>query len=151
MGTALAETLFPDGQSADPDGVEQICRWVLEQKEKKLGQADPQVHDTRELGKAVHAQGRERYPELKILQEVYDSWNKNSPKPSGTVECGRLLVKAYEEDEGLAALEPIRTLFNGLSEKDMLYLESGHLLRKLLLRQDNSEAARELLCPLWDY
>ena len=88
---------------------------------------------------------------LKILQEVYDSWNKNSPKPSGTVECGRLLVKAYEEDEGLAALEPIRTLFNGLSEKDMLYLESGHLLGKLLLRQEDSEGARELLCSLWDY
>ena len=68
VGIALAETLFLNGQNADPDGAEQICRWVLEQKEKKLGQADPQVHDARyKLGKAVHAQGRERYPELKNL------------------------------------------------------------------------------------
>ena len=153
VGVALAETLFLDGQYADPDGAEQICRWVLEQKTKNLSLADPQVHDARyQLGKAIHAQGRERYldcaPEL---QKVYDSWNKDLPKASATVECARLLVKAYEEYGGLDALEPIRTLFNGLSEQDVLYLESGHLLGKLLLRQGDSEGARELLCPLWGY
>lgn len=46
-----------------------------------------------------------------------------------------MLVKAYEGYEGLAALDPIRALFNGrnpILEKDMPYLESGHLLGKLL-------------------
>ena len=33
----------------------------------------------------------------------------------------------------------------------MLYLESGHFLGKLLLRQKDSEGARELLRPLWEY
>ena len=36
----------------------------------------------------------------------------------------------------------------------MLYLESGHLLGKLLLRQEDSERARSarvVLSPLWDY
>ena len=146
VGIALAETLFRDGQNAGPDGAEQIWRWVLDQKTKKLGQADPQVHDARyNLGKAVLAQGRERYPEhAQILQGVYDRWNKDSPKPSVTVECGRLLVKAYE-DGGLATLEPVRALFNGRSEKDMVYLESGHLLGKLLLRKEDFEGARQLL------
>ena len=156
VGIALGETLFLDGQNANPDGAEQICRWVLEQKTKKLGQADPQVLDARyKLGKALHAQGRERDPELaQILQDVYDGWNTISPESSATVECGRLLVKTYEEDEDLAPLEPIRTFFNGrngVSEKDMLYLESGYLLGKLLLREKNSEGARELLGPLWNY
>ena len=156
VGVALAETLFLDRQYAGPDGAEAICRWVLEQKEKKLGHTDPQLYDARYLlGKAVHAQGCERYPELvPILQEVYERWNGNLPKPSSTVECGRMLVKAYEEYEGLAALDPIRALFNGRTpvlEKDMLYLESGHLLGKLLINQRNWEGAREVLHSLWDY
>ena len=64
------------------------------------------------------------------------------------------MVKVYEEYEGLTALEPIQTLFNGLMEKDMLYLESGHLLGKLSLRQEDSErvrSARAVLFPLSDY
>ena len=75
VGVALAETLFLDGHYADPDGAEQICQWVLEQKKKKLGLTDPEVHDARyELGKAIHAQGRESYDGLApILQEVYNS------------------------------------------------------------------------------
>ena len=156
VGIALAETLFLDRQYAGPDGAEAICRWVLEQKEKKLGHEDPQLYDARyKLGKAVHAQGLERYPELvPILQEVYDRWNGSLPKPSATVECGRMLVKAYEGYEGLAALDPIRALFNGRNpvlEKDRLYLESGHLFGKLLINQRNWEGAGEVLCFLWDY
>ena len=153
VGTTLAEMLFLDENYAGPDGAEGICRWVLEQKEKKLDQADPQLDDARyKLGKAIHAQGRERYAGLPhILQDVYDRWNNSLPKPSATVECGRMLVKAYED---LAALDPIRALFEGrgpVSEKDMLYLESGHLLGKLLLNQRNWEGAGEVLRLLWDY
>ena len=82
---------------------------MLEQKTKKLGLVDSEVDDARyKLGKAIHAQGRERYVGLApILQEVYDSWNMILPRPSATVEFARLLVKAYEEYEGLAALEAI--------------------------------------------
>ena len=156
VGTTLAETLFLDGKYAGPDGAEEICRWVLEQKEKKLGQADPQLDDARyKLGKAVHAQGRERYASLPhILQDVYDRWNNNLPKSSSTVECGRMLVKAYERYEDLAALDRIRAMFEGrgpVSEKDMLYLESGHLLGNLLLNRRDWEGAGEVLRLLWDY
>ena len=156
VGTTLAETLFLDENYAGPDGAEGICRWVLEQKEKKLGQADPQLDDARyKLGKAVHAQGRERYDGLpRILQDVYDRWNNSLTKPSATVECGRMLVQAYEGYEGLAALDRIRTLFDGrdpVSEKDILYLESGHLLGKSLLKQGKSKEAREILHRVWHY
>ena len=65
VGVALAERLFLDGQYADPDVAEQISQWVLEQKKEKLGLADLEVHDARyKLGKAIHAQGRERYDGL---------------------------------------------------------------------------------------
>ena len=47
VGISLAETLFLEGQYADHDGAEGICRWVLKQKVKKLGQVDPEVHDAR--------------------------------------------------------------------------------------------------------
>ena len=156
VGIALAETLFLDRQYAGPDGAEAICRWVLLQKEKKLGHADPQLYDARyKLGKAVYAQGPERYPELvPILQEVYDRWNGSLPKPSATVECGRMLVKAYEGYEDPATLDSIRALFNGRTpvlEKDMLFLESGHLLGKLLIHQSNWVEARQVLRSLWNY
>ena len=156
VGIELAETLFLDRQYAGPDGAEAICRWVLEQKEKKLGHADPQLYDTRyKLCKAVYAQGPERYPELvPILQEIYDRWNGSLPKPSATVECGRMLVKAYEGYEGPATLDSIRALFNGRTpvlEKDMLFLESGHLLGKLLIHQSNWVEAGQVLHSLWNY
>ena len=159
VGITLAETLFVAGKFAGPDGAEGICQWVLEQKEKKLDPADPQVDDARyNLGKAVHAQ--ESYARLpEILEDVYDRWNNSLPKSSATIECGRMLLKAYERYEGRAALDPIQALFDGrgrVSEKDMLYLESGHSLGKRYLNLPNSrllnlKKARDVLSLMWNY
>ena len=132
---------------------------MLEQKVKKLDPADPQLDEARfNLGKAVHAQ--ENYAGLPhILQDVYDRWNSSLPKSSATIECGCMLLKAYERYEGRAALGPIQALFDGrgrVSEKDVLYLESGYSLGKRYLNLPNLKLvdlkkARDVLRFMWNY
>lgn len=135
---------------------EQVYGWIVHYKGLR-GDSVLEIDSARwNLGQALFNQGKSRSRETEvILLELYTRWVASFPNAEQTLQCGHMIAQAIstqdgKRDEALKFAQDVYRKMRDSKKRGVAYLDSARMCGSLLLEDNKSLEAEEILKSGWE-
>lgn len=131
-----------------------VYRWIW-QKKRQDGYKTLEIDEARwDLSVSLYKQGKDKEPEVSVLEDLYQRWRPDAHNPDERLECGQMLAQLLStQDKNISkALEIAQDVFERREDsgkRGVDYLESAQLYGSLLLKVERPEDAGSVLRLAW--